>query len=363
MDKNTKPKTTLKDIRSKMKRLALQANKQVKEEKQREIKQEKQKDKASKQKQKITQRVKININIPSQKTSTPQIQNPFSSSNRDQINLLTSINEQLKKKDEPKPITSAFKIPTPQTIETQTEPTQTSTQQTQTKKAKPIETQTENDQISETSDFDKELQDITSEFENLYKPEPFPSQFSDKVIPRTPIIEEPTGPIIKKPKDTTGESILEQVEKKSRGKPRLTEEEIQRREQEAELILRKKMNDKEIENQQKEEAKRELNERLAKQKEADRQEKVQRVENLKIEETRKKLIEKDNKKKQQTDNAFNVLVENTEPLERASLIEGYNRGYITENNIREKLKNLKNDSGRKKFNQEQINGFFKPPFR
>lgn len=118
MDK--KKSTTLKEIRRKMKKMTLAEKKQVKEEKQ----QEKQKEKASKQKGKITQRVKININIPSQKTSSPQIQNPFSISNRDQIALLTSINEQLKKKDEPKKATENFNIPAKQQstqTETQTE--------------------------------------------------------------------------------------------------------------------------------------------------------------------------------------------------------------------------------------------------
>jgi hypothetical protein len=118
MDKNPKPKTTLKEIRRKMKKMTLAERNKVKEDK----KEEKQKEKASKQKQKITQRVKININIPSQKTSSPQIQNPFSSSNRDQINLLTSINEQLKRKDEPKKAAENFNIPANQQS-TQTEPT------------------------------------------------------------------------------------------------------------------------------------------------------------------------------------------------------------------------------------------------
>lgn len=128
MDKTPKPKTTLKEIRRKMKKMTLAEKKQVKEEKQ----QQKQKEKESKQKQKITQRVKININIPSQKTSSPQIQNPFSSSNIDQINLLKAISEQLKKKDEPKKTAENFNIPvkqqstqtfTPsQEIETQAEP-------------------------------------------------------------------------------------------------------------------------------------------------------------------------------------------------------------------------------------------------
>ena len=121
MDNKKKPKTTLKEVRKKMKKLTLAEKKQVKEEKQ----QQKQKEKESK-KQKITQRVKININIPSQKTSTPQIQNPLSTSNRDQINLLTSINEQLKKKDEPKKATENFNIPVSQQT-TQTEPEQPST--------------------------------------------------------------------------------------------------------------------------------------------------------------------------------------------------------------------------------------------
>jgi hypothetical protein len=122
MENKKKPKTTLKDVRKKMKKLTLAEKKQVKEEKQ----QQKQKEKESKQKQKITQRVKININIPSQKSSTPQIQNPLSSSNRDQINLLTSINEQLKRKDEPKKATENFNIPVSQQT-TQTEPPQLTT--------------------------------------------------------------------------------------------------------------------------------------------------------------------------------------------------------------------------------------------
>lgn len=122
MENKKKPKTTLKEVRKKMKKLTLAEKKQVKEEKQ----QQKQKEKESKQKQKITQRVKININIPSQKTSTPQIQNPLSISNRDQINLLTSINEQLKKKDEPKKATENFNIPVSQQT-TQTEPQQPTT--------------------------------------------------------------------------------------------------------------------------------------------------------------------------------------------------------------------------------------------
>lgn len=134
MDKTPKPKTTLKEIRRKMKKMTLAEKKQVKEEKE----QQKQKEKESKQKQKITQRVKININIPSQKTSSPQIQNPFSSSNIDQINLLKAISEQLKKKDEPKKTAENFNIPvkqqstqtfTPsQEIETQTEPKKQSPQ-------------------------------------------------------------------------------------------------------------------------------------------------------------------------------------------------------------------------------------------
>jgi len=122
MEKKSKSKTTLKEIKRKMKKMTLAEKKQVKE----DIKQEKLKEKESKQKQKITQRVKININIPTQKAVSPQIQNPFSSSNRDQINLLTSINEQLKKKDEPKKITENFNIPVTG-VATQTEPKKTAT--------------------------------------------------------------------------------------------------------------------------------------------------------------------------------------------------------------------------------------------
>jgi len=134
MDKTNQSR--YKEIRSKMKKLSVAEKRQIKEEKQ----QQQQKEKREKQKNKISQRVKININIPSQKTSTPAMN---LNSNKEQINLLTSINEQLKKKSQPE-INEMFKIPSKEssTIETQTPIENFNIPKPKSKESSTIETQT-----------------------------------------------------------------------------------------------------------------------------------------------------------------------------------------------------------------------------
>ena len=349
MDKNTKPKTTLKEIRRKMKKMTLAEKKQIKEDK----KEEKQKEKASKQKQKITQRVKININIPSQKTSTPQIQNPLSSSNRDQINLLTSINEQLKKKDEPKKATENFNIPVKQqssNAETQT-PTAPNEIETQTE---PTQTQPNNEPFIQTQPY----KDVR--FENIYE-EPefpefnFPKQFSEKAIPKIPIIKEPTQQIITKPKDTSSQSLIEKVKipssfleelsaKQKIIKPKTDEETIQM-EENIKQQRGRPPDTEEMKNQKaKEKEERGLMKEEDEKPKLGRKPDTEEVKQRKAEE--RKIIDQKEKDRTEMENrritekAFRILLDNSQLEEQKDLLEAYNRGFLKDKGIKDKLKKL-----------------------
>lgn len=113
------PKTSISEIKKKMRRLTLSKNKEksfIKEAP--SIKEKTKKNKDSK----ITQRVKVNINIPHSLTQQPSSYLPSQYGNREQTTLLKSINEQLKQKNEPSSVSQTFNIPIKKQVETQTEP-------------------------------------------------------------------------------------------------------------------------------------------------------------------------------------------------------------------------------------------------
>ena len=357
MDKTPKPKTTLKEIRRKMKKMTLAEKKQVKEEKE----QQKQKEKESKQKQKITQRVKININIPSQKTSSPQIQNPFSSSNIDQINLLTSINEQLKRKDEPKKAAENFNLPIRQQKQvyeygTQTEPKQQ-------KQVYEYGTQT-NDEP-----FIQEKPKSEVRFENIYNEPDFPEfklppQFSEKEIPKVPIIKEPRQPIITKPKDTSSQSLPEKVKSPSNFleelmaqqkiiKPK-TEEETKQMEQN----IKEQMKDPNKPPRGRKPDTEEVKQQKAKQKEEQelmkaeekRQKAEQKVQEKKIKDQEERdRVEMENIRI--TERAFRILLDNTPLEQQKELQDIYARGFLKDKEIKDNLKKLN-------FSAEEIKRIF-----
>jgi len=467
MDKNksTKKEGRFKEVKRKMRRLTLAEKKQVKEEKQ----QQQQKDKKEKNKSKISQRVKININIPSSKQGYPYAGFPQQFDNKENVNILKSISEQLKKQSEIKPVTEMFNIPVKSSasIEPQRQPFETQNKTFEDidypkikssktidapklnltelmdqiqKKArqrtddaiknmeetiqqnKPVEkirsklkgellsgvAEKNEREMMERNDvrgglkkppipptasgiaipiidkpkdtsnlgllekvkkeinpeeFEKELETITKEFETLYRPnkedyvkideaqqkiEDELQGFSEKVTQTNPLIP---------PKDTTSESIQEQVEKKKRGAPKLTEEEKKQREKqreyENELLERKKMNDKEIKEQQKAEQARELKERLAREREMEKQQKAEQI-------AREKEAEKQNKKQKELSNAFNVLLDNSRPELRDKLSESFQYGYLSKDDIIKKLKELRDETTKKKiFTDKEIKAFFK----
>jgi hypothetical protein len=223
-------------------------------------------------------------------------------------------------------------------------------------------------------EFEKELETITKEFETLYRPnqedyikideaqqkiEDELQGFSEKVTQTNPLIP---------PKDTTSESIQEQVEKKKRGAPKLTEEEKKQREKqreyENELLERKKMNEKEIKDQQKAEQAKELKERIAREREMEKQQKAEQIAREKEAEkqqiAREKEAEKQNKKQKELSNAFNVLLDNSRPELRDKLSESFQYGYLSKDDIKKKLKELRDEKTKKKiFTDKEINAFFK----
>ena len=323
-------------------------------------------------KQKITQRVKVNVNIPTSLSSQPSSYLPSQYNNREQTTLLKSINEQLKQKNEPSSVSQIFNIPDVSSpaafgkkqIETQTEPKQTYEYSTQTEPKKPKQTyeystqtkptqskeystQTEPKQTYEYSTQTKPNQayeystqtepienedDILEEElrkERLKLERSLPPQFSEKNRAQ-PIISDKIEnmPIINKPSDLSNLSLLEQIkeqaEKKKPGRKKMTEEEK----------AEKEMQRKEEEKIQREETK--------KQKELDNIEKELEIEaKRELERVQKEIANKQKKKdiKQQiSDKAFNVLLSETPESEKGRLRRQYEVDDLSDPEIKAILK-------------------------
>lgn len=404
MDKKKKPTTTLKEVRKRMKKMTIGEKKQQKE------KETKEREKKEANKQKITQRVRVNVNVPS--SYNPQMSGglsggfPQSFTSNEHTTLLKSINEQLKKKNEPVEIAQNFNIPQPKqirTLETQTEPTQPRPEPIQIELPRPEPIQIKQPKPKpirqEQSSYDKleaELYKMIQEGETLLKerPKELPPQFSEKISPPPiPIIPEKKIPVVNKPVEKSGLSFIEQLKqkqeerqprtteevqqmekeinknkpqlslesslkkelqkkvseqptrteedviqieeeiKKKRGKPKLTEEEKQRR---AEM---KKM--KAEETRQKIYEINRLKEQDKKQMEKDKKKMIEEEERIKELEKRRKLNEKDNEKQQIRNRAFAELLKYSSIDEQKKLQEAYDTGFLDDDKIKANLKKLK----------------------
>jgi len=388
-----KPKVTYKEVKRKMKKLTLTQKNRIKEEK-KDTREQKAKEKA--EKQRISQRIKININIPTSKReqSNPFINplnplNPLNQSSRDlgtgvaQISLLNSINEQLKNKNKPSSINDMFKIPVKQSatqteplvnrvIETQTEPTQVkqreqSTQHQGTKPTQGTETETF---YPEEENFNQGMQDINNELQQRLANARLPEQFSPKVETPIPIIREPSIPIITKPKDKSNENLIEQAsenlrtpisflealkEKQKIIKPKSEEETLQMEEELRKGRPKSNMNEGRILTEGEV-----LENKLLKEAELEARRKANEEDNRKAEQKKEqeqiKKVEAEYKRKQKEindtkalDNAYNILIQNVEdPEEIGKLREAYNNGFLKKADIRKKLIDLRTNEPKPK---------------
>ena len=382
MDNKKKPTTTLKEVRKRMKKMTIGEKKQQKE------KETKEREKKEANKQKITQRVRVNVNVPS--SYNPQMSGgmsggfPYTFANKEHTTLLKSINEQLKKKNEPVEIAQNFNIPPPKqtrVFETQTEPTQTRVFETQTepkpvkqpkqtriietqtepkpvkqpKQTRIIETQTETIPIQQQSYGDKleaELYKILQEGENLIgPPQELPPQFSEKISPPPiPIITTPEKkiPIVTKPKEKSSLSFIEQLKQKQeefKQQEEKTPEDIEVMEEE---LKQERTNPKykrltAEEKKQKAEEKRIINQEKERIAEIEKRRKINEAENKKQQaEDEKKII---------TEKAFLILLQNVTLEEQKKLQESYDNGFLKDKEIKANLKKLK-------YTPEQIKRIF-----
>jgi len=481
---NKKQKTTLKEVRKRMKKLTLAEKKQIIKKESKEAKERKE---ASKQK--ITQRVKVNLNIGGSNIPPYPLYNqppsgnfPNSFYNREQATLLKSINEQLKQKNEPVPISQTFNIPEPkqtydastqmepkktyeistqmepkktyeystqtepkktyeystqteqkkpkktQEISTQVEPKQTYEYSTQTEQKKPKQTyeystQTEQKKPKQTYEYstqteqDEPIKKVFNDdesqifFENMKKERELlerrlkniPPQFSEKV--ETPPIFLPKQvesiPIVNKPIEKSGLSLVELMKKMEERNQR-SNDEVKKMEEKLtenksnipegskfiqelkQKVEEKKNKSREMEQMEAEETlmKQIIQEEKRKQKEMEAvmeqqpetekgkagrkklaDEIIKEREQMKAEETlmkqiikedkrkqkeleaemerRRKLNEAENQKQRITEKAFLIVLDNVSVEEQKRLQEAYDTGFLKDKEIKALLKKLK----------------------
>lgn len=83
-------------------------------------------------------------------------------------------------------------------------------------------------------------------------------------------------------------------------------------------------------------------------------------EQIRLVQTEYKQKEKEQKEKRGLDNAFNMLIQFSNPVEERKLTEAYNTGFLKKEDIRNKLKELKNSTTNKKlFTAKEIDEIFK----
>jgi len=320
---NKKQKTTLKEVRKRMKKLTLAEKKQI-------IKKEaKEKEKKEASKQKITQRVKVNVNVPSSYNQPPSGNFPNSFYNREHTTLLKSINEQLKQKNEPVPISQMFNIPE--------------------EKKNVIN---DDDTNIFFKNIEKERELLESRLKNI------PPQFSEKVesppIFLTKQVE--SIPIVNKPVDKSGLSLGEQIEKKEddatirerelmkaediliKDKQKQKEDDATIRERELmkaeDILIKDKQKQKELESKIRERAQMKAEDILMKDK---RKQKELEAEMKR----RRKLNEAENQKQRITEKAFLIVLDNVSVEEQKRLQEAYDTGFLKDKEIKALLKKLK----------------------
>jgi len=371
MENKKKPKTTLKEVRKKMKKLTIAEKKQIKQT------ETKDKEKKEANKQKITQRVRVNVNIPNSLTQPQSGNFPNSFYNREQNTLLKSINEQLKQKNEPVAnATQNFNIPQPrQTDEPSPIPTSTG--------IKIEQNQDDNEEILKTN-LSREFIKLRDTIKNI-PPKPIlkdtlegmPPQFSEKVSP-PPVITPNKIPIVNKPKESSGLSLFEQIKQKEEEQiPRTEEqvlqldEEIKRKvgrtkltEEQKQENLRNLRISEQIKEEKRQQAKEKKERKLMEdeenyQKQQDKKQKKEEIERNKLLESRRKANEKNNEKQQISNKAFDkhlfvILLRNSDVGDLKDLQEAYDRGFLTDKAIQEKLKKLK-------YTPAEINRMFSKP--
>ena len=403
MENKKKLKTTIKEVRKKMKKLTFAEKKQVKEEKQ----QQNQKEKKEANKQKITQRVRVNVNIPNSSAQPQSINFPNSFYNREQNTLLKSINEQLKQKNEPVASTQTFNIPEPRRTETetQTQPprqvesetqtrqprrteTETQTQpprqvetetqtrqprrtesETQTRQPRQVETETQTRQPrrTETETQYEQPNEETNLYDNSYEilqeelknerlklerrlRDSLPQQFSEKITP-PPIIITPTTekiPIVNKPIEKSGLTFLEQLKQKTEERSKEEDKTPEYVEVIEEDIKQGRTNPKykkltEEEKKQKAEEKRIINQENERLAEIEKRRKINEAEN--------KKQRKEDKNKMITERALNALLLKVDFEEGKKLQEEYDTGSFKDKEIKAYFKKLK-------YSPEQIKRIF-----
>jgi hypothetical protein len=363
MDNKKKPQTTFKEVRKKMKKITLAEKKQTKETKEKETKEQKEANK-----QRITQRVKVSINVPRSYSQQPSggVKSvfPYSFANTEQTTLLKSINEQLKQKNEP--ISTAlqtFNIP----IKSQTT-RETQTQQPIREEQQPIREEPELKDNPDNPDelLQESLKQIRLELERNLKQQ-LPPQFTKKIeLPPIPIITPNPAeqiPIVSKPAEQSAMTLIQQLKQKQeklKEKEPQTAETIQVMEEE---VQQQKKNPKykrltEEEKKQKVEERKKINEEKAQLDEIFQQQKAEERKKINEEkaqiaeiEQRRKMNEAENKKQIERERGFIELLKNTDIAEHKDLQEQYDRGFLKDKGIKDKLKKLK-------FTTPQINNIF-----
>lgn len=374
MENKNKPKTTLKEVRKKKTKM-------------------KQKQK-QKQQQSNKQTVKLNITTSgggggsggSQQQKPSYM--PSSFGNQEHTTLLKSINEQLKQKNEP--VARApqnFNIPQPNLQENERD-------------AERIRNLDEDyaDINNRQQDFENELQGLPLQFSEKFAPTPVitpnkipivnkPRESSglslfeqikqkaeernqrtnedvklmeEKIKENNPLksTDSPLKQALKKKVEEriprTEEQALqldEEIKKNKGGRPKLTEEQKQenlrkseqikeeKRQQAKEKKERKLMEDEEI--YQKRQGTKEKADEINRLKEQDKKQKKEETERNKLLESRRKANEKDNENQRISNHAFQELLKHSNDGDLKDLQEAYDRGFLTDKGIKDKLKKLK----------------------
>ena len=283
----------------------------IAEKKQKKQTETKEKEKKEVNKQRITQRVKVNVNVPGS-YSQPQSKNfPNSFYNTEQTTLLKSINEQLKQKNAP--ISTA-----PQTfnIPIQSQPT-----------SGIIESQPQSPPEPTPPTTSGIVEDNSYEL--------LPPQFSEKISPPPiPIIKPKPAeqiPIVSKPPEQSAMTLIQQLKQKQEERKQQEEKTPEDVEIMEEEIKEERTNPKykrltEEEKKQKAEEKRIINQE---------KERIQEIEQ------RIKINEAENKKQIERERGFIELLNNTDIAEHKKLQEAYETGLLTDKAIKDKLKKLK----------------------
>ena len=254
-----------------------------------------------------------------------------------------------------------------------------------------IETQTD-------EDFTQDMDDINNELQQRLAQTRLPEQFSPKLETPIPIIREPNISIISKPKEKSNEGLIEKVSKLTEEQLRAEEEALTQK-MAASLMENPKMPDKEKKQRadaRKEEVERQIDEAEARLVEELKEkvekdivkrkqptgeyvsEKVKEIEartkatdnrnpeknkekeQIKLVEAEYKRQQKEQKEQRGLDNAFNMLIQFSNLIEERKLTEAYNSGFLKKEDIRNKLKELKNSSTNKKiFTAKEIDEMFK----